>query len=229
MESFCHSVSHDLRAPLRHINAYSAIVSEEFASKLSEEGQGYLQRIALASRRMGELIDDLLGLSRLSRAELQCVEVDLSQLCREIATELAEREPMRQVRFIIASGIRGTGDPQLLRLLLYNLLDNAWKYTAQTAEPQIEVGVEQQQGETIYLVKDNGAGFDMAHAEKLFTPFQRLHREDEFSGIGIGLATVQRIVERHGGRVWGEGYPQGGATFRFTLGMKGERNVVIGG
>ncbi len=217
LEGFCYSVSHDLRAPLRHINSYSAIISEEYGTSLDRQGQELLQRINQASNRMGQLIDDLLGLTRTARAEMNMVEVDLTAICQELGNELRQGEPDRQASFIIADGLGAKADPLLVRVVLQNLLDNAWKYTSKRQSATIEVGNLDKGGELIFFVRDDGVGFDMAYANKLFLPFQRLHRDQDFPGTGIGLATVQRIIQRHGGRIWVEAAPGQGASFFFTL------------
>ncbi len=214
-EAFNYSVSHDLRAPLRHINSFSAILQEEFGDVLPEKAHAYLERIEMASSRMGELIDDLLQLSRVSRAEMCLVPVNLSDIARRVVEMLQGTRPDRAVEYVIADGVVATGDPTLLRLTLENLLGNAWKYTEQQSSARIEFGRRAVDGRDVYFVSDNGVGFDMTYADKLFHPFQRLHGQ-EFEGTGIGLATVRRIVERHNGRVWGEG--KVGETFSFTLG-----------
>ena len=217
LESFCYSVSHDLRAPLRHIDGYSQIVLSDHAGQLDEEGQMCLERVRRATRKMEQLIDDLLDLSRLTRVELNRTTVDLSALAREIAADLQKSAPARAVEFRIADGLVCQGDPRLLRVALDNLLGNAWKYTSRTAAPVIEFGATTVQGRQAFFVRDNGVGFDMAYAGKLFGAFQRLHGVDEFEGTGIGLATVQRIIGRHGGEVWAEGKVGAGATLTFTL------------
>ncbi|WP_306535329.1 ATP-binding protein [Geobacter sp.] len=218
MESFSYSVSHDLRAPLRHIDGFSRALLEDCAGQLDLQGKGYLTRICAAANRMGQLIDDLLQLASVSRSDLQRRSVSLSLLARTIAAELAGTDPERDVSFTIAEGVKGDGDPLLLRIVLENLLGNAWKYTGKKPRAVIEFGaVEGEEGRAFY-VRDNGVGFDMAYVDKLFNPFQRLHAMDEFEGTGIGLATVRRVVERHGGRVWAEGMLGTGATIYFTLG-----------
>jgi signal transduction histidine kinase len=217
LEAFSYSVSHDLRAPLRSINGFSQALLEDYGDKLDADGQGYLARIRAASQRMGTLIDNLLDLSRLSRSPLRWEQVNLSDLVRTIAEELQSAEPGRQVEFSIAEGVLAHGDASLLCVVLENLLGNAWKFTAKQPRAHIEFGAREEQGQAVYFVRDDGAGFDMAYADKLFGAFQRLHRADQFAGTGIGLATVQRIVHRHGGRVWAEGAVDHGATFFFTL------------
>ncbi|HEY5974563.1 MAG TPA: ATP-binding protein [Geobacteraceae bacterium] len=217
LEAFCYSVSHDLRAPLRHINAYSSMIEEDYGGKLDTEGKHYLQRLAGASRQMGQLIDDLLQLSRLGRAEMRQEEVDLSGLAHGILQQLQETSPERTTTVRIEPLMAVMGDEVLIRTVLQNLLENAWKYTARQEQAVIEFGRTDDDGETVYYVRDNGIGFDMAYANKLFGVFQRLVTDSEFAGTGIGLATVHRIIQRHGGRVWAEGKPDQGATFYFTL------------
>ncbi|HWP34685.1 MAG TPA: ATP-binding protein, partial [Thermodesulfobacteriota bacterium] len=217
LEAFSYSVSHDLRAPLRSIDGFSQALLEDYEERLDADGREHLRRVRAASQRMAQLIDDLLGLARVARSELRREAVDLSALARDIVAELRGREPERPVVVEIADGLVTRGDPRLLRLALENLLGNAWKFTRGRTPARIAVGVEQGEGEPAYFVRDNGAGFDMAYAGKLFGPFQRLHAAAEFEGNGIGLATVQRIVHRHGGRVWATGAVGQGATFYFTL------------
>jgi PAS domain S-box-containing protein len=217
LEAFTYSVSHDLRAPLRSIDGFSLALLEDYADKLDEDGQDYLRRVRAASQRMAELIEDLLQLSRLTRREMRRETVDLSALAQESAAELQMSQPERQVEFVIEEGVVTDGDAGLLRVVLENLLGNAWKYTSKHPSARIEFGVTQQDGEVAYFVCDDGAGFDTAYADRLFGAFQRLHSTTEFEGTGIGLATVQRIIHRHGGRVWAEGAVEQGATFYFTL------------
>jgi protein-histidine pros-kinase len=217
LESFSYSVSHDLRAPLRGIDGFSRTLADEYADKLDDRGQHYLRRIRAATQRMGQLIDDLLELARLTRSEMKREVVDVSALARSLLDELRQGQPERQLECVIAPGLTVSADPTLLRVLLLNLLGNAWKFTSRQSRPVIEVGAAPQHGPSALFVRDNGAGFDMAYADKLFSPFQRLHRQQEFEGTGIGLATVQRIIHRHGGRVWAESQPDHGATFYFTL------------
>lgn len=217
LESFSYSVSHDLRGPLRAIDGFSRILMDDYNAQLDAEARRHLARIRNAVQRMGTLIDDLLGLSRVGRAEMQQVEVDLGRLANEVVEELRASDPQRIVQVTIASVLIGFGDEHLLRLALHNLIGNAWKYTRRTATARIEFGALQQDGQTVYFIRDNGAGFDMQYAGKLFGAFQRLHRDDDFEGSGIGLATVQRIIQRHGGRIWAEAEVNEGATFYFTL------------
>jgi light-regulated signal transduction histidine kinase (bacteriophytochrome) len=217
LETFAYSVSHDLRAPLRAIDGFSQVLLEDHGERLGDSGRDALVRVRAGAGRMARLIDDLLKLSGVTRADLQRARVDLSEIARGVACELAGREPDRRVGIRIADGAVVEGDPALLRLVLENLLGNAFKFTSKTGEARVEFGVERQNGGPVYYVRDNGAGFDEAYIDKLFGAFQRLHSEAEFPGTGIGLATVQRIIHRHGGRVWAEGAVDGGATFRFTL------------
>jgi len=218
LESFSYAVSHDLRAPLRRIESFSRAVLESQGDRLDEVGQKFLDRVREASQQMSQLIDDVLYLSRVTRAELREQEVSLSDVAAMILSRLQEAEPERKVEVKIRPGVVVSGDGQLLKIALQNLLENAWKFTARQAEARIEFGVTQTSGEPSYFIRDNGAGFDMAYAGRLFGPFQRLHSQHEFPGSGIGLATVQRIIHRHGGQVWAEGLVGQGATFRFTLG-----------
>jgi len=218
LEAFSYSVSHDLRAPLRAIVGFSQALLEDHVDQLDVVGQRLLERVCDGGRRMGRLIDDLLELSRLSRAEMRRVPVDLSGLAREVERGLRDAEPDRRVEVTVAPGLSAQGDPQLLRVALQNLLGNAWKYTGKKERARIELGALGANGAPpTFFVKDDGAGFDARYADKLFAPFQRLHAAHEFAGTGIGLATVQRIVQRHGGRIWAEGMVDEGATFYFTL------------
>jgi PAS domain S-box-containing protein len=217
LEAFSYSVSHDLRSPLRSIDGFSQALLEDYADKLDETGREYLGRLRNASQKMGELIDGLLKLSRLSRSEMHRENVDLSAMADEISSRLQETQPERKVEFIISRGLAVNGDPQLLRALLENLLGNAWKFTGKVPRAKIEFGVIRDGAAKTFFIRDNGAGFDMSYVEKLFGAFQRLHDVTEFPGTGIGLATVRRIVNRHGGTVRAEGEPGKGATFYFTL------------
>ena len=222
LEAFSYSVSHDLRAPLRSLDGFSLALLEDYGEVLEGDAADYLRRIRAASQRMARLIDDLLMLSRVTRRDMTLGEVDLTALARTIGAELAVDEPERKVTLAVAENMWASGDAQLLDVALRNLLGNAWKFTSRTPDARVTVGVEERGGERVYYVRDNGAGFDAAYADRLFAPFQRLHREDEFPGTGVGLATVQRIVRRHGGRVWAEGATGTGATVWFTLGPRGE-------
>jgi PAS domain S-box-containing protein len=217
LESFAYSVSHDLRAPLRAMTGFARIVATDYAARLDETGQDYLGRIQAAAQRMGHLIDDLLALSRVTRGELKREPLDLSSLATRIAGELQGAEPARTATFHLEPRLQVEADPRLLEVLLRNLLDNAWKFTAKEPQARIELGCLRNGTQREFFVRDNGAGFDMAYADKLFGAFQRLHRQQDFPGTGIGLATVQRIVARHGGRIRAEGAPGAGATFFFTL------------
>src|SRR5690606_10482760 len=217
LESFAYAVSHDLRAPLRSLSAFSQILRESAPAGLDDKSKHYLGRIQQASQRMSNLIEDLLGLSRISRAELNARPASLSQIAAEAAAAVRERYPDREVELVIAPDMDVHGDIRLLRIAMENLLDNAWKYTAHANPARVTVGVEESTEGLVYYVQDNGVGFDMRYAGKLFAPFQRLHPESEFPGTGIGLVTVQRIIARHGGRVWVDAKPNLGATFYFTL------------
>jgi two-component system, sensor histidine kinase and response regulator len=218
LESFSYAVSHDLRAPLRRIESFGRAVQESQAARLDDAGRRYLDRVREASRQMSQLIDDVLYLARVTRAEMREQELDLSALVTLLLDRMLEAEPGRQVEIKVRPGVTVTADGQLLRIAVENLLENAWKFTSKTPAARIEFGVTNMAGEPTYFVRDNGAGFDMAYADRLFGPFQRLHPSSEFPGTGIGLATVQRIIHRHGGRVWAEGMPGQGATFHFTIG-----------
>lgn len=233
LEAFSYSVSHDLRAPLRAIEGFGKILVEDHAAKLDDGARGYLDRIFSATQRMGQLIEDLLNFSRVSRGDFHLTAVDLSAMAGEIAGNLKKANPQREAEFVISGGLLAEGDERLLRVALENLLGNAWKFTGRTSRCRIEFGAlalgarnaegkrkgapAVEPGKTIYYVRDNGAGFAMSYADKLFTPFQRLHNAQEFPGTGIGLATVQRIISRHGGKIWAEGEVGKGATMYFTL------------
>jgi two-component system, NtrC family, sensor kinase len=217
LEAFSYSVSHDLRAPLRSIDGFSAALLEDYSDKLDDAGRDYLRRVRAATLRMSELIDDLLELSRVGRAELHRTNVDLSRLAAKIAGDLRQGDATRTAEVVIEEGLTVQGDSRLLQVVLENLLGNAWKFTANTAGARIEIGTVLRDGTKVFEIRDNGAGFDMGYAKKLFNPFQRLHTEAEFPGTGIGLATTRRIVERHGGRVWAEASVGNGAVFSFTL------------
>ncbi|MFC1772525.1 ATP-binding protein [Pseudomonadota bacterium] len=217
LESFSYSVSHDLRAPLRSIDGFSLALLEDCADQLDDSGKDYLQRVRSGAQRMGRLIDDMLSLSRVMRYELKRKNIDLSAIAQAVVSKLQGYEPQRQVKVDIAPGIHGWGDAHLIDILLDNLLGNAWKYTGRTANARIEFGLTNKNGNVIYHVRDNGVGFNMEYADKLFGSFQRLHNDKEFEGTGIGLATVARIIRRHNGRVWAESEAGKGATFYFTL------------
>ncbi|MFC4065311.1 sensor histidine kinase [Actinoplanes subglobosus] len=223
LDAFAYSVSHDLRAPLRSLHGFSDALLEDYADVLDEVGQDYLHRIQRNVGRMGRMIDDLLNLSRATRADLERAPVDLSAMSKEIVTELRTADSGRAVTLLVPAGLTAEADPHLLRLALQNLLANAWKFTGKRAEAVIEVGRTERSGETYFFVKDNGVGFDMAYAGKLFDAFQRLHTTADFEGTGIGLAIVARVVRRHGGRVFAEAGVDSGATFFFNLmsGVKG--------
>ena len=217
LEAFSYSVSHDLRAPLRSINGFSQALIEDCGAQLDKTALDYLERVRRASQHMGLLIDDLLDLARVTRRELRRERVDLSAMVHDIVAELRKAHPERSVEAIIAPALYAVGDARLLRVVLTNLLTNAWKFTRRQPQAKIEFDATQQDGKTVYFVRDDGAGFNMAYADKLFTPFQRLHSGAEFEGHGVGLATVQRIISRHGGRVWAEGEVERGAAFYFCL------------
>lgn len=218
LEAFSYSVSHDLRAPLRAIDGFSQALLDDYQNLLDDTGADYLRRVRGATQRMAQLIDDLLKLSRLTRGELNIGEVDLSGLARGVAAELQKSQPGRRVTFRIAAGLSARCDPSMLKVVLENLLGNAWKFTGKKEGATIEFGATEAGGTAAYFVRDNGAGFDMTYADKLFATFQRLHLEKEFPGTGIGLSLVQRIIRRHGGSVWAEGAVGQGATLYFTLG-----------
>lgn len=228
LESFAYSVSHDLRAPLRAVDGFSQALLEDCAGQLDDQSKAYLERVRVNVQRMGELIDALLTLSRLTRVEMNHEPVDLTGLARSIAAELEQREPQRQVEFVIEDRLLVDGDARLLQVALENLLENAWKFSSKRTQARIEFrALADQNDQTTFFVRDDGTGFDMAHADKLFSAFQRLHSPGDFSGTGIGLATVQRVIDRHGGHLWAESIPDQGATFYFTLSVrnnKGEAN-----
>jgi light-regulated signal transduction histidine kinase (bacteriophytochrome) len=217
LESFSYSVSHDLRAPLRTLDGFSLALLEDYAEQLDEQGKNYLQRIRSASQRMAALIDDLLMLSRVTRAEMQIVAINLSQIARSIIEEWQAEQPYRKVTFIAPSEIIVQADRNLMGILLTNLLSNAWKFTSKHPSATIELGEFWQNGQRVIFVRDDGAGFDMAYSDRLFKAFQRLHTDAEFEGTGIGLATVQRIVLRHGGKIWAHSEVERGTTFFFIL------------
>jgi PAS domain S-box-containing protein len=217
LEAFSYSVSHDLRAPLRGIDGWSQALLEDYRDKLSEEGQQYIDRVRSEAQRMGHLIEDMLQLSRLTRMEMRKEPVDLSALAQTIIERLKRESPQRQVKFIIQEGLNAKGDIHLLESALTNLLGNAFKFTSKTADAQVEFGQVEKEGEHVFFIRDNGAGFDMAYAQKLFGAFQRMHKAAEFPGTGIGLAIVQRVIHRHGGQIWADAKPNEGAVFYFTL------------
>lgn len=219
-ESFAYAISHDLRAPLRSLNGFSQALSDDYASKLDDTARDYLSRIKNSTLKMAQLIDDLLKLSRINRAEISSTAFDISRVCAEVVEDLRADEPAREISIDIQPAMMVQGDPRLIRNALSNLIDNAWKFTGKASDALIRFRCEQKDGDTVYIVEDNGAGFDMEYAGKLFTPFQRLHHERDFPGTGIGLSTVQRIIYRHGGKIWAEGAINQGATFYFTLGSK---------
>lgn len=219
LESLCYSISHDLRTPLRGIDGFSQLLLEDYQQHLDEAGQDYLLRVRIASQRMGQLFDDLLRLSKVTRQPLEQVEFSLSLMATEIMRDLQREDPGRRVQLKITPDLKVTGDQRLLYLALQNLLANAWKFTAQTPDAVIELGCQQQE-QRVYYIRDNGAGFEMDYVQKLFQPFQRLHAIDEFPGTGIGLAIVKRVLDRHDGRSWAEGRVLQGATFYFTLGTE---------
>jgi len=223
LEGFVSAVSHDLRAPLRAVQGFGEALMEDHAAELSPEARKYLERMHAAAERMGQLIEDLLLLSRVSRSQLERTRVDLSRMAEEVIEELRTAEPGRAVETHIAPGIEAEADPRLLRVVLENLLRNAWKFTRGREPARIELTLEIERGEPCVSVRDNGAGFDPRYAHKLFQPFQRLHSAQEFEGSGIGLSTVQRIVHMHGGRAWAEGREGEGARFCFTLGPRALR------
>jgi signal transduction histidine kinase len=217
LEAFSYSVSHDLRAPLRSIAGFGNILLRDYAPRLDARGMDCIRRMIAATERMSQLIDDLLNLSRISRADFNRQPADLSALAATVIQDLRAAEPARTIDVKIQPGMRASADPRLLRIALNNLLGNAWKFTRSNPDAFIEFSMNSRDGESVYSVRDNGAGFDMDYAENLFTPFQRLHQATEFPGTGIGLAIVQRIIHRHGGRIWAEGKPGEGAAFHFTL------------
>jgi signal transduction histidine kinase len=217
LESFSYSVSHDLRAPLRSIDGFSQALLDDYGDKLDPAAQGHLRRVRAATQRMSTLIDDLLNLSRVTRTPMRREEVSLTALAESVVQGLRRNRPARQVEFLIEEGLIVEGDSHLLRVMLENLLGNSWKYTSKHERARIEFRRHTRDGQRVYFVRDDGAGFDPRYAGRLFGPFQRLHGDHEFPGTGIGLATVQRILRRHGGEVWAEGAIEQGATFYFSL------------
>lgn len=218
LESFSYSVSHDLRTPLRSIDGFSQALAEDYGARLDATGLDYLNRVRRSAQRMGTLIDDMLRLAHVTRIDITHGEIDLSELTEEIIADMRQQKDLGNVMFAVQPGLTILGAKPLLRIVLDNLLDNAWKYSSKVAHPKIEFGGMRQDDRVVYFVRDNGAGFDMTYVGKLFGAFQRLHRDEEFPGTGVGLATVKRIIHRHGGEVWAEGRPGAGAIFYFTLG-----------
>lgn len=217
LEGFCYAISHDLRAPLIRLEGFSRALLEDGGERLNPQGKLYAERIESSSRHLRALIDALLDMTRHTRSEMYTHEVNLSAITHSVASELKKEAPMRDVEFIVAPDAVANGDPRLLQVVLENLIGNAWKFTEKHEIARIEFGVAEDEGGPVFFVRDDGAGFDMRYAEKMFQPFQRLHSPAEFHGTGIGLATVQRIIQRHGGRIWAEGEEEKGATFYFTL------------
>jgi light-regulated signal transduction histidine kinase (bacteriophytochrome) len=217
LEAFSYSVSHDLRAPLRSVDGFSLALLEDYGAHLDEQAQSHLVRIRNATTRMARLIDDLLQLSRINRGELAREDVDVSALAERVVADRRRQEPTRSVAVTIQPKMTASADPRLLRIVLENLIENAWKFTGRREHAAVEVGCQRSKNETAFYVRDDGAGFDPAYADKLFGAFQRLHAVADFPGTGIGLATVQRIIHRHGGRVWAEGGADRGACFSFTI------------
>jgi light-regulated signal transduction histidine kinase (bacteriophytochrome) len=217
LEAFSYSVSHDLRAPLNRILGFSDVLLERYADKLDDKGKKHLNQVMNGAEKMNRIIDDLLHLSRISRHEVLRQNIDMSKIAASVMTELREAQPDRSANVDIKEGIMAFADAKLIEVALSNLLGNAWKFTSKTENALIEFGTIEQDGKTVYYVKDNGAGFDQIFSEKLFLPFQRLHTEQEFEGTGIGLASVERVIRWHGGKVWAEGKPNEGAVFFFTL------------
>jgi light-regulated signal transduction histidine kinase (bacteriophytochrome) len=218
LEAFSYSVSHDLRAPLRAIDGFSKALLDDHSEKLDKHACHCLQRVRTAAQKMSSLINDLLELSRVSRRALKKERIDLTALARGVVAELQDKDSSRSVAVDIADGLSITGDRSMLTIFLANLLGNAWKYTSKSSQPQIAFGCSNDGDAPVFYIRDNGVGFDMAYADKLFIPFQRLHLESEFEGTGIGLAIAQRILSRHRGRIWAEAAVDAGATFYFTLG-----------
>jgi len=218
LEAFSYSVSHDLRSPLRSMEGFSTALLEDYGSQLDDIGRDYLVRIKTAAQRMSQLIDDMLKLSRITRSDLHRTDLNLSDLASVVIAEIQSADPQRQVKWIVRPGMMVNGDPNMLRIVLVNLLENAWKFTSRHAAACITVSFVEKEGRPVYYVRDDGAGFDMNYAAKLFAPFQRMHGASEFHGSGIGLATVQRVIARHGGTVWAESIVEQGTTIYFSLG-----------
>lgn len=225
LEAFSYSVSHDLRAPLRSIDGFSQALIEDYGDTLDSTAKNYLNRVRSAAQRMSILIDDMIKLAKVSRTELSKKRINLSEIAESISTSLSEMDPDRDAEFIIQPNLNVMGDANLMKVVLQNLLENAWKFTSKEEKTRIEIGSKSVDNETVYYVRDNGAGFDMNYAKKLFTPFQRLHKEADFPGTGIGLSTVQRIIHRHLGRIWAEGKPGEGAEFCFTMRTTSKQNI----
>lgn len=217
LEALNYSISHDLRAPLRSIEGFSQVLLEDYEAVLDSTGQDYLRRVVSGARRMTDMIDGLLQLSRLGRSEMHSEQVDLTRMAQAVVARLRAMDPQRQVECDIQEEVWGNGDRDLLRVVVDNLFSNAWKFTSRRRQARIEFGMALDGGRPVYFVRDDGVGFDMAYAGKIFAPFQRLHQPSEFPGQGIGLALVQRAIHRHGGRLWAEAAVEQGATFRFTL------------
>jgi light-regulated signal transduction histidine kinase (bacteriophytochrome) len=217
LQTFSYSVSHDLRAPLRTIDGFGQALLEDYDNKLDAQGKDYLTRIRTATRHMAELIEDMLRLSRITRAEINIAEINLTEIAQSVIDELRKSEPQRNINIIIAEGLKDKADARLIRIALENLLGNAWKFTSKQPDALIEFGSTKEGKKTVYFIRDNGAGFNMSYVDKLFIPFQRLHTENEYPGTGIGLATVRRIIFRHGGTVWAEAQVGKGATFYFNI------------
>jgi len=222
LESFSYSVSHDLRSPLSRIEGYSELLLGEYVNVIGEDGKHYLERIIFSVTQMSQLIDDLLKLASITRSEMNFSDINLSCMAKQIADNLLESEPERKAEIIIHSNLHANGDGRLIRLAMDNLLNNAWKYTSKKTLTKIEVGVKNGEDNPTFFIKDNGAGFCMSDIEKLFAPFSRLHSRNEFPGTGVGLATVKRIINRHGGDIWAEGETNKGATCYFTLASNGK-------
>jgi light-regulated signal transduction histidine kinase (bacteriophytochrome) len=217
LESYSYSIAHDLRSPLRSITGFSQIIMEDYGHQFDEHGKNDLQRVIDSGKQMSEIIDDILELSRVNRVDFEKSAVNLTAISEQCIRQLQENIPRPEIQVSVAPGLAAQGDQKLIQIMLMNLIGNAWKYTSKNAHTEIEIGKEKRGAEAVFFVKDNGVGFDMAHTGKLFGVFQRMHKPGEFEGTGIGLATVQRIVARHGGRVWAEAAPNKGATFFFTL------------
>ena len=217
LEAFSYSVAHDLRAPLRAISGFSAIVLEQNEGKLDAASVGYLRRVQAGGEHMGELVDDLLDLARISRREVRRQELNLGEVAGKVLAALTEAHPERKVRIEVNAHMRANGDAGLIEIALVNLIGNAWKFTGKVADARIEVGTERRDGQNVYFVRDNGVGFDMAYTKNLFAPFQRLHHRDDFEGTGIGFSLVKRIIDKHDGKIWAEGEKGKGARFYFTL------------